>query len=79
MDEPPDSFRPLRPATRTQRALLFVFGPGIWLVALLALAIVIARVDAVEAALLILAVCFACALVVLGLMRANRGRREREG
>jgi hypothetical protein len=77
--EPPASFRPLRPATRAQRKLMFVLGPVIWLVAALLLAIVVDGVDAVENALLILAVCFACALVVLGLTRISRGRREREG
>jgi hypothetical protein len=79
MAEPPASFRPLRPPTRAQRTVMIVLGPGIWLVALLALAIVLDRVDAVEKALLILGVCFACALVVLGLTRLRRGRAEREG
>jgi peptidoglycan/LPS O-acetylase OafA/YrhL len=74
----PARFLPLRRASRAKRRVLLVAGPLLWLVALLVVAVVIHRTNAVEYALLVLAVSFAVALFLLGCMRAARAREERD-
>ena len=54
----PAEFAPLRRAKRWQRALAYALGPLTWLVALVVLAFVLDRRDAVELALLVLAASF---------------------
>jgi hypothetical protein len=72
----PASFHPRQPASRAGRLLLLLFGPMVWLAALLVLAFVLDRRDAVEHALVVFAVSFLGALPVLAWSRAAR---EREG
>jgi hypothetical protein len=67
-----------RRAPRGKRIALLVLGPLIWLVALVILAFLLARRDAVEYALIVLVVSFAVALPLLGWSRIARGREERE-
>ena len=71
-------FLPLRRASRARRRILLIAGPLLWLVAPVAVALVIHRTDAVEYALLILAMSFGAALLLLGWMRVARARRERD-
>ena len=62
--EAPASFAPLRPAPRARIRVAFVVGSLSWLVALVVLAFVVGRRDAVELAL----------LVVAGVVRHRRAR-----
>jgi hypothetical protein len=76
-DSPPEAaavFRPLRPAPRTKLAMLL--WPLVWVVALLVLAAVVHRGDAVELALIVALVSFVLALASLTPQRFMRARRE---
>jgi hypothetical protein len=55
-----------------------LLGSVVWPIALAILAFVIDRRDAVELALALVAVSFACGLVCSSLMRRGRLREERE-
>jgi membrane protein implicated in regulation of membrane protease activity len=70
-------FEPLQPASRTRLVLAIVFGPVLWLVALIVTAIVVHRSWAIELGLVVTAVSFLVALVVLTLLHAGRHREER--
>jgi uncharacterized membrane protein (UPF0136 family) len=72
-DEP---FRPLRPESRPKLIAAIVFGPVMWLVALLVAARLGDRTDAMELALLITAVSIVIAAVGLGMRRLGRRREE---
>lgn len=74
----PARFQPRRPASRVTRLLLFLLGPLVWLVALVVLAFVLDRRDAVEYALVVYAVSFAAALLLLGWTRHVRNREEQD-
>jgi hypothetical protein len=74
----PARFTPHRRAPRAKRIALLILGPVIWLVALVVLAFVLDRRDAVEFALIVVAVSFVVALPLLGWSRIARGREERE-
>jgi hypothetical protein len=71
-------FHPLRRAPRARRRMVLIAGPMLWVVALLTVALVIHRTNAVEYALLVLAVSLSAALLLLGWMRAARAREERD-
>jgi predicted lysophospholipase L1 biosynthesis ABC-type transport system permease subunit len=72
-----EPFRPLRPTPRRRRIALFVVGPLLWLVALLLVAIVVNRTDAIETGILVALAAVALSLVVLSLLRAGRNRERR--
>ena len=74
----PAEFRPLRPPTRKRASLLFLLGPAIWVVALVALSFVLDHGNSVEYALVILAASFLFGLAVLGRSRRVRVREESE-
>src|SRR4029077_7881280 len=79
--EPPElsaRFLPSRRASRVRRRTLLIAGPLLWLVAVIAVALVVHRTHAVEYALLVLAASFGAAVVLLGWTRAARARRERD-
>jgi hypothetical protein len=70
-------FWPRRRATPAKRAVaLFLVGPLLWVVALIAIAFVVKRSDVVEIGLLITAASIAVALVFLVPMRLVRRREE---
>ena len=73
-DEP---FRPLRPASGPKLVAALVFGPILWVVALLVVSWVLDRTDAIELGLLVTAASFGFAAVVLSLLRLGRLREER--
>jgi hypothetical protein len=77
-DPLPARFRPLRRASPSRRRLLLIVGPLLWLAALIVLAFVVVRRDAVQIALLTLAASFVVALAALGWMRQARVREERD-
>ena len=56
---------------------MFIFGPLLWVVALVVLAFVTRKLNTVGIALLVLGASFAAALVLLGWTRIARGREER--
>lgn len=79
---PPDRkhearFEPLRPASRGKRRLGYLIGSAAWLVALVVLAVVIDRADAVGLALAVVATSLAVGTVASTLMRRSRLREER--
>jgi hypothetical protein len=78
MTEPPGRFAPLRPPSRSRLVVLYLVGPLLWVAALVVLSVVLRVRDAVEIALLITAVSFAAAFVLLVPQRAQRVRRENE-
>jgi hypothetical protein len=73
-DEP---FRPLRPASRPKLIAALVLGPVLWLVALLVVAWLLDRTNAIELGLLVTAASFVIAAFVLSLLRLGRRREER--
>jgi hypothetical protein len=81
MSEDPDRstprFTPLRPAPRSRLITAFVIGPVLWLVALIAVAVLLTRTNAIEIGLLIAVASFALSLLVLLLLRSARRRQER--
>ena len=70
-------FEPLRPATRRRVVIGLVFGPLLWLVAFVVAAYLFASTSLIELALLITAVSFVVAAIVLALLRAGRKREAR--
>lgn len=73
----PARFEPVRPASRGVRRVALLLGVAAWAVALVLLAFVVDRRDAVEVALVVVAVSFALGLISSGLMRRGRLREER--
>jgi hypothetical protein len=72
-----DPFRPLRPASGLKLAAAFVFGPLLWVVALMLGSWLLDRTNAIELGLLITAASVVFAAVVLSLLRLERRREER--
>ena len=73
------SFEPLQIASRPRRLLVFVLGPLLWLVAIVVVAVVVDRTRAIEIGLLVSALAFVVALVVVSIGRQRRVREERSG
>jgi hypothetical protein len=73
-DEP---FRPLRPASRPKRIAALVFGPILWVAALMLASWLLNETNAIELGLLVTAASFVFAAVVLSLLRLGRRREER--
>ena len=71
-------FAALRPASRRNRLLLFLFGPVMWVAALVVLAFVLDRRDAVEFAVAVFALSFLAGVIILGFARFLRSREERQ-
>ncbi len=72
----PPTFEPLRPATRGWRAFVFLAGPLLWLISLIAVAVALSRLQAIEFALAVLTVSLLIAVAVLVPMRTRRLREE---
>lgn len=77
VDPPPARFEPIRPASRGVRIAAYIFGPLIWLVALVVAALLLKHTSAIELGLLVTIAAFVVAFVVLLLIRQGR-ERERE-
>ena len=76
--EPTPQFRPLRPASPHKRRIGYLIGSLAWLVALVAIAVVVHQAQAVGLALSILAASFALGIVVsLAMRRGRLGEEER--
>jgi hypothetical protein len=73
-DEP---FRPLHPASRPKRIATLVFGPMLWVVALVVGSWLFDRTNAIQIGLLITAASFVFAALVLSLLLVGRRREER--
>ena len=71
-------FQAVLPARRRARALLLLSGPVLWVLALVVLAYVLDRGDAVQFALAVFLAAFAAGLLLLSFARAMRGRDERQ-
>jgi hypothetical protein len=71
-------FEPLRPATRRRLIVGAVVGPALWLVALMAAAVVFEYSDAIGLGLAITLGSFVVALNVLLILHAGRRRQERK-
>jgi hypothetical protein len=76
-DAPGARFRPRRTASRGRVIAVMVIGPVLWVVALVVVAWVVDRRDAVEWALLVTVASLAIAGPVLGVLRALARREER--
>lgn len=74
----PARFQPLRISARVTRRAAFIFGPLVWLVALVVVAVVVKRFDAVELALVVVAASFGVGVVASVSMRRARVREEGE-
>jgi len=74
----PARFTPLQTATRTQRVLVFVFGPLLWLVAVVFVGVVVHKTRAVEVGLLVTIVAFVLSLGISTVAHRRRIREERE-
>jgi hypothetical protein len=72
-----ERFHPLRPASRARLAAAIVFGPIAWIVLFAVTSVVIEYTDAIALGLLIAAVSFMAAVIVLSLLRWARHREER--
>ena len=71
-----EPFVPLRPVTRRQMIYRAVLGPMLWLVALVVVAIVVRRTDAILLGVIIAAAALGVSVVVLLLLRAGRNRER---
>jgi hypothetical protein len=71
-------FRPLRPATSRERVRTLIAGPILWLVALIAVAIVVREGSAVGIGLVVVAVSFLISVPSLMLVRRRAVRESRE-
>jgi Flp pilus assembly protein TadB len=78
VSEPHPEFKPLRRASRRQRAALYIIGPALWVAAAVVLAYVVHHTEAVWIALVVLAGAFLVALAALVPMRIRRVRAERK-
>ena len=72
----PARFQPLRISADVTRRYAYIFGPLLWLVALIVTAVTIKRFDAVELALVVVAASFGLGVVVSVSMRRARVREE---
>lgn len=71
-------FTPLGPAPRSRLVIAFVVGPALWLGALILVALLLERTNAIEIGLLVTIASFVVSLVVLLLLRSGRRRQERQ-
>jgi uncharacterized membrane protein YhaH (DUF805 family) len=78
MSEVPSRFSPLRRAPRSARVALYLLGPLLWVAALIVVSLLVHQQNAVETGLLVAAVAFVVAVVLLFPQRMLRVRRERE-
>jgi hypothetical protein len=69
-------FRPLRLASRRQLLAVVLGGSAMWIGALVVVAWLLERTDAIELAVLITVAAFVVASLVLGALRAGRAREE---
>jgi hypothetical protein len=69
-------FRPLRPASRPTLIAAMTVGPLLWVIALVVVAALAERTDAIEFALLIAAASFVIGFLVLAVLRRARTREE---
>ena len=69
-------FQPARPAASRTRRLGFLLGAGVWVVALIALALVLDQTDAVAVAVAIVAASILLGVASSTLMRRTRVRDE---
>ena len=76
--ELPARFEPLRPPSRGKRQVALLLGSVAWVVALVILAFVVKRKDAVELALAVFAASLLVGLASSSWMRRGRLREERE-
>ena len=76
--ELPARFTPLQRASVARRALVVVFGPLLWLVALVVVSIVLERRRAVEIALIVTLIAFLLSVLLSELARRRRIARETE-
>jgi hypothetical protein len=67
----------MRPASGPKLIAALVFGPILWLAALVVASWMLDRTDAIELGLLVAAAAFLFAAVVLSLLRLGRRREER--
>jgi hypothetical protein len=72
----PARFQPLRISADVTRRVASIFGPLVWLVASIVVAVVIERRDAVELALIVVAASFGVGVVAAVAMRRARVREE---
>jgi hypothetical protein len=75
--QPSSRFRPLRPASGPRLILAFLLGPVLWMVAVVFGAWILEHTDAIEIGLLITAVAFVVALLVMSMLWVGRRREER--
>jgi hypothetical protein len=69
-------FTPVQPVTRRRMIVRVVFGPLLWLAALVVAAFVLNRTHAIEIGFAIALVCMAVSLIGLSLIRAARDRER---
>jgi ABC-type thiamin/hydroxymethylpyrimidine transport system permease subunit len=72
-----EAFVPLRPVTRRQLMLRAVLGPIVWIVALVVVAIVVRKTDAILLGVVVAAAGMAISVVLLALLRVGRNRERR--
>lgn len=72
-----EPFTPLRPVTGRQVTVRLVLGPLLWLVALVVVAIVVRRTDAIELGVLVAVAALAVSIIVLSILRVGRDRERR--
>jgi membrane-associated phospholipid phosphatase len=70
-------FEPLRPASRKRMLVGIVIGPLLWLVALIAVALVLHFTSAVELGLLIALITALLSTIILVILRQGRVRQEK--
>jgi membrane protein DedA with SNARE-associated domain len=78
MSDVPRRFSPLRRASRSTVVLVYIFGPLLWVAALILTGYLVQAQDAIEIGLLVAAAAFVVAIVLLLPQRMLRVRRERE-
>ncbi len=74
----PAQFTPLARANRARQILVFVFGPLLWLAAVVVVGVVVHKTYVVELGLLITLIAFVCSLLLSLVARGLRLRDERE-
>ncbi|HXV34319.1 MAG TPA: hypothetical protein VD769_09935 [Gaiellaceae bacterium] len=76
-ERPSVRFDPLQPVSRARLIARLVYGPLLWLVALVAVAWVVTHRWAIQVGLVVTFASFLVALALLALLRAGRRREER--
>jgi hypothetical protein len=77
-DELPAEFTPLGRPDRARRILLVVFGPLLWLAAVVLVGVTLRKTNLVELGLLITLIAFVCSLLFSLVAHRLRVRDERE-